>query len=209
MQLLHSLVLYQVCVHGHSSAAVPQKRHDNQMDEEGGLKFWIPCLPQHNSWCAHIAYSIVSYLNRQSLLSCYYLECVCVCLWILFISGRSYNDLNQYPVFPWILTDYTSDKLNLSDPNVYRDLSKVGQYSIPYCPWKYLEDACLCMSWLDCECLFSPPADWCSQWGSAAPVWREVQQLWGWQSLSLPLRHSLLHHGLCPALASESGEHSL
>lgn len=39
--------------------------------------------------------------------------------------GRSYNDLNQYPVFPWILTDYTSPTLDLSDPNVYRDLTKV------------------------------------------------------------------------------------
>ena len=42
-------------------------------------------------------------------------------------TGRSYNDLNQYPVFPWILTDYTSPTLDLSDPNVYRDLTKVRQ----------------------------------------------------------------------------------
>ena len=41
-------------------------------------------------------------------------------------AGRSYNDLNQYPVFPWILTDYSSPSLDLNDPNVYRDLSKVG-----------------------------------------------------------------------------------
>ena len=40
--------------------------------------------------------------------------------------GRSYNDLNQYPVFPWILADYTSKTLDLKDPNVYRDFSKVG-----------------------------------------------------------------------------------
>ena len=40
--------------------------------------------------------------------------------------GRSYCDLNQYPVFPWILADYTSEKLNLNDPSVYRDLSKVS-----------------------------------------------------------------------------------
>ena len=24
------------------------------------------------------------------------------------LAGRSYNDLMQYPVFPWILADYTS-----------------------------------------------------------------------------------------------------
>ncbi|BBN15012.1 hypothetical protein MPTK1_6g16270 [Marchantia polymorpha subsp. ruderalis] len=40
------------------------------------------------------------------------------------LAGRSYNDLTQYPVFPWILSDYTSKVLNLDDPNVYRDLSK-------------------------------------------------------------------------------------
>lgn len=39
-------------------------------------------------------------------------------------QGRNYNDLSQYPVFPWILSDYTSETLNLNDPSVYRDLSK-------------------------------------------------------------------------------------
>jgi hypothetical protein len=39
-------------------------------------------------------------------------------------AGRSYNDLTQYPVFPWILSDYSSATLDLSDPGVYRDLSK-------------------------------------------------------------------------------------
>ncbi|XP_028319544.1 neurobeachin-like protein 1 isoform X2 [Gouania willdenowi] len=40
------------------------------------------------------------------------------------IAGRTYNDLAQYPVFPWILVDYTSEELDLSDPRVFRDLSK-------------------------------------------------------------------------------------
>lgn len=40
------------------------------------------------------------------------------------ISGRTYNDVNQYPVFPWILTDYVSPELDLSNPSVFRDLSK-------------------------------------------------------------------------------------
>ena len=39
--------------------------------------------------------------------------------------GRSYNDLGQYPVFPWILKDFTSEELDLHNPAVYRDLSKV------------------------------------------------------------------------------------
>lgn len=40
------------------------------------------------------------------------------------IAGRTYNDLNQYPVFPWVLTNYDSKELDLSQPSNYRDLSK-------------------------------------------------------------------------------------
>eukprot|EP01119_Soliformovum_irregulare_P006369 TRINITY_DN1829_c1_g1_i1.p1 TRINITY_DN1829_c1_g1~~TRINITY_DN1829_c1_g1_i1.p1 ORF type:complete len:2177 (-),score=533.78 TRINITY_DN1829_c1_g1_i1:2-6196(-) len=40
------------------------------------------------------------------------------------IAGRTYNDLAQYPVFPWVLADYTSEKIDLSDSKYYRDLSK-------------------------------------------------------------------------------------
>eukprot|EP00117_Sycon_ciliatum_P047473 scpid10624/ scgid33909/ WD repeat and FYVE domain-containing protein 3; Beach domain, WD repeat and FYVE domain-containing protein 1 len=40
------------------------------------------------------------------------------------LAGRSYNDLMQYPIFPWILADYSSQTLDLSDPKSFRDLSK-------------------------------------------------------------------------------------
>ena len=40
------------------------------------------------------------------------------------LAGRSYNDLSQWPVFPWVLSNYTSETLDLSDPSNYRDLSK-------------------------------------------------------------------------------------
>ncbi|KAI0489294.1 hypothetical protein KFK09_029136 [Dendrobium nobile] len=40
------------------------------------------------------------------------------------MAGRSYNDITQYPVFPWILADYSSKTLDLNDPTLYRDLSK-------------------------------------------------------------------------------------
>ncbi|KAJ6664668.1 hypothetical protein lerEdw1_006241 [Lerista edwardsae] len=39
-------------------------------------------------------------------------------------AGRSFNDLMQYPVFPFILSDYTSETLDLNDPSVYRNLVK-------------------------------------------------------------------------------------
>ena len=40
------------------------------------------------------------------------------------IAGRSYNDLSQYPIFPWILADYTSDRLDVTNSATFRDLSK-------------------------------------------------------------------------------------
>ncbi|KAI3756858.1 hypothetical protein L1987_56681 [Smallanthus sonchifolius] len=40
------------------------------------------------------------------------------------LAGRSYNDITQYPIFPWILSDYKSTYLDLSNPSSYRDLSK-------------------------------------------------------------------------------------
>uniref|UniRef100_A0A8C7JVD2 Neurobeachin n=1 Tax=Oncorhynchus kisutch TaxID=8019 RepID=A0A8C7JVD2_ONCKI len=40
------------------------------------------------------------------------------------IAGRSYNDLNQYPVFPWVLTNFESEELDLTLPGNFRDLSK-------------------------------------------------------------------------------------
>lgn len=56
------------------------------------------------------------------------------------IAGRTFNDFAQYPVFPWskfqcvfiemkltileVITDYTSETIDLNDPSIYRDLSK-------------------------------------------------------------------------------------
>ena len=39
-------------------------------------------------------------------------------------AGRSFNDLTQYPVFPWVIADYDSEEIDLDDPATYRDLSK-------------------------------------------------------------------------------------
>ncbi|KAL8607353.1 hypothetical protein ACOMHN_039503 [Nucella lapillus] len=40
------------------------------------------------------------------------------------LAGRSYNDLMQYPVFPWIIADYDSPELDFSQPTTFRDLTK-------------------------------------------------------------------------------------
>ncbi|KAJ5068516.1 beige/beach-related [Anaeramoeba ignava] len=58
-----------------------------------------------------------------------------------FLAGRSYNDLSQYPVFPWILSDYDSDKLDLQNPNSFRDLSKpigsINENNLQQCIARY------------------------------------------------------------------------
>ncbi|XP_011180583.2 lysosomal-trafficking regulator isoform X2 [Zeugodacus cucurbitae] len=40
------------------------------------------------------------------------------------IAGRTYNDLMQYPIFPWILSNYASDILDLTDQTNFRKLEK-------------------------------------------------------------------------------------
>ncbi|KNC50605.1 FAN Factor [Thecamonas trahens ATCC 50062] len=40
------------------------------------------------------------------------------------MADRSFNDLAQYPVFPWVVADYTSAELDLDNPATFRDLSK-------------------------------------------------------------------------------------
>lgn len=41
------------------------------------------------------------------------------------VAGRTYCDLNQYPVYPWVIVNYESNDLDLSLASNYRDLSKV------------------------------------------------------------------------------------
>lgn len=40
------------------------------------------------------------------------------------LAGRTYNDITQYPIFPWVLSDFNSKDLDLENPSSYRDLSK-------------------------------------------------------------------------------------
>ncbi|SCV03334.1 LANO_0G03510g1_1 [Lachancea nothofagi CBS 11611] len=40
------------------------------------------------------------------------------------LAGRTFNDITQYPVFPWVIADYHSTELDLNNPKTFRDLSK-------------------------------------------------------------------------------------
>ena len=37
---------------------------------------------------------------------------------------RTFSDFTQYPVFPWVLSNYDSEELDLNDPDNFRDLTK-------------------------------------------------------------------------------------
>ena len=39
-------------------------------------------------------------------------------------AGRTFNDLMQYPVFPFILANYQTSKLNLKNDDNFRNLSR-------------------------------------------------------------------------------------
>lgn len=41
---------------------------------------------------------------------------------INIFSGRTFNDPNQYPIFPWVLSDYKSNEINLHNHRVYRNM---------------------------------------------------------------------------------------
>ncbi|GFH12603.1 uncharacterized protein HaLaN_08316, partial [Haematococcus lacustris] len=45
-------------------------------------------------------------------------------LYLNLAAGRSFNDLAQWPVFPWVLANYVTSHLDLNDPANFRDLSK-------------------------------------------------------------------------------------
>ena len=37
---------------------------------------------------------------------------------------RTFSDFTQYPVFPWVLSNYDDSEIDLNDPANYRDLSQ-------------------------------------------------------------------------------------
>ena len=45
-------------------------------------------------------------------------------LYLNLAAGRSFNDLAQWPVYPWVVADYSSAVLDLHAPATFRDLSK-------------------------------------------------------------------------------------
>ncbi|XP_036763452.2 protein FAN isoform X2 [Manis pentadactyla] len=87
----------------------PQDRDD--------LYFYIATYLEHHV-AEHSAESYMLQWQRGHLSNRQYL------LHLNNLADRSCNDLSQYPVFPWIINDYCSIELDLSNPETFRDLSK-------------------------------------------------------------------------------------
>uniref|UniRef100_A0A8B9LHN3 WDFY family member 4 n=1 Tax=Astyanax mexicanus TaxID=7994 RepID=A0A8B9LHN3_ASTMX len=73
----------------------------------------------------------VGLYSTVSLPFVYHLYIICISIYnfeylmhLNTLAGRTYNDLMQYPVFPWVLADYESETLDLSSSTTFRDLSR-------------------------------------------------------------------------------------
>jgi len=39
------------------------------------------------------------------------------------LGGRSFCDISQYPIYPWVISDYSRESFDINDPSFYRDFS--------------------------------------------------------------------------------------
>ncbi|NXO39214.1 FAN protein, partial [Locustella ochotensis] len=78
----------------------------------------LSCYMYENHIAEHTAESYMLQWQRGHISNYQYL------LHLNNLADRSCNDLSQYPVFPWIIADYSSSVLDLTKPETFRDLSK-------------------------------------------------------------------------------------
>nr|XP_036853892.1 protein FAN isoform X3 [Manis javanica] len=96
----------------------PQDRDDlyfyiaTYLDDNKKLSFHEHHVAEHSAESYMLQWQRGHLSNRQYLLH------------LNNLADRSCNDLSQYPVFPWIINDYCSVELDLSNPETFRDLSK-------------------------------------------------------------------------------------
>ncbi len=78
-------------------------------------KYWRPPSCSENHVTEHTAESYMLQWQRGHLSNYQYL------LHLNNLADRSCNDLSQYPVFPWVLADYTSAQLGASTHGRHAD----------------------------------------------------------------------------------------
>ncbi|XP_060929107.1 neurobeachin-like [Limanda limanda] len=103
-------------------------------------------------------------------------------------SGRTYNDLNQYPVFPWVLTNYDSEELDLTLPGNFRDLSKPVGALNPKRAAFYAERY---ETWEDDQ---TPPCHYNSHYSTAATALHWLVRIEPFTTFSLSVNNNKFDH---------------
>lgn len=106
------------------------------------------------------------------------------------LAGRTYNDLCQYPIFPWVIRDYTSETLLLDDVDIYRDLSKPVGALNPVRLRSFIERY---NSWSEVE--DSPPFFYGTHYSSAAVVLYYLIRMEPFTSQAIKLQGGKFDHG--------------
>ena len=84
-----------------------------------GIKYGIPQTRRASLMSARQLYrasNMTQKWQRREISNFEYL------MFLNTIAGRTYNDLNQYPVFPWVLTNYDDEEIDLgiiNSPKVF------------------------------------------------------------------------------------------
>ncbi|CEP07883.1 hypothetical protein [Parasitella parasitica] len=110
---LYSKLVSRVPVHEESGGTIFGREKDTYTTTGLGSTFRLSSI-----FGTSTLHDLTQRWERKELSNFQYL------MYLNAIAGRSYNDLTQYPVFPWILADYRSQELNLNDAKTFRDLTK-------------------------------------------------------------------------------------
>ena len=73
--------------------------------------------------------------------------------WVNMFAGRSFNDISQYPVFPWVLSEY-GDKIDLNDPYCFRNFSEPMGGQTPGRLEALMETRSECTETYELNCLY-------------------------------------------------------
>lgn len=109
------------------------------------------------------------------------------------LAGRSFNDITQYPVFPWVVADYKSDFLDLDNRATFRDLTKpmgaLGENRAAQFRERYIA-----MSDVGSGPLDSPPFHYGTHYSCSAYVVNYLIRLEPFTKLALELQGGYFDH---------------
>lgn len=106
------------------SVLVQFKNYDDRLAFMSNLKKYRKTIPKLGHFKNHVPSKIVNESGMTEKWANWQISNFEYLMYLNFASGRSFHDLSQYPVMPWVLNIYDSDSLDLSLKTIYRDLAK-------------------------------------------------------------------------------------